>query len=138
MKRKGYSLDEILNMKDLDLADEVVPSESGLSQKDLNQQYTAKKAADLKAANSAKASRFSKLRRMAGLPLKGLAAAVGPIAGIGTALMTGDASAALPEALRSDPLGAAPGSLSAKLESGQRLTPEEMEQFKREMEEELE
>jgi hypothetical protein len=135
MKDKKFSINDL--MSPTGIIDEVAPTTSGLTQKDLIREYNAKRAAELKKMNSAQTARFKKLRKFAGLPVKGLAAALGPIAGIGTALMTGDASAALPEALRSDPLGPAPGSLSAKLESGERLTPEEIEQFKREMEENI-
>jgi hypothetical protein len=67
-----------------------------------------------------------------GIPLIGPA-----IAGI-SALATNDAAAAVPFLNEAEDTGAAPGSLSAKLESGQRLTPEEMEEFKRQMEKELE
>lgn len=69
-------------------------------------------------------NKINALRKMSkGIPM------LGAITSLGAGLMSGDASAAIPVLSEADDLGPQVGTLEQKLESGEKLTDEEMKQL---------
>jgi hypothetical protein len=91
-------------------------------------------AKDIQREEMLKRGRFAQLRKAAGKVGKKLPGIAGAIFGAYNTLKSGDANAAVSDLSGSEDLGPAQGTLEYKLESGQKLTPEEVEMLRKQME----